>query len=231
MAYKKRLDGRKFDELRDLEMKVGIIGNADGSAMFRIGRTKVIAAVYGPRLLHPQRLREMDKGLIRAYYRMLPFSVYDRKNPKPGRRDIELSMVIKEALEESIFLEEFGNAAIDIHIYVVQADAGSRCASICAATLALADAGIPMKDLVTAVSAGVVDEQIVLDLDYQEEAYEEGHVVDMPVAYSENISKITLLQMDGIATEKQIKEALDLGIQGCLKIKEKMIEVLKQKYE
>ncbi len=230
MAYKKRHDGRKFDELREVEMKVGVVDSADGSAMFRIGRTKIIAAVYGPKLLHPQRLRETDKGVLRAYYRMLPFSVGDRKNPRPGRREIELSMVIKEALESSIFLEEFGNAVIDVHIYVVQADAGSRCASICAASLALANAGVPMKDVVASVSAGVVDGQVVLDLNYQEEAHEEGYVVDMPIAYVENLDKVTLLQMDGIATEEQVKEALKLGISGCKKIKEEMQKALRQKF-
>ncbi|PIN99745.1 exosome complex exonuclease Rrp41 [archaeon CG10_big_fil_rev_8_21_14_0_10_43_11] len=230
MAYKKRLDGRKFDQMRDIDIKLGVVANADGSAQFSMGRTKIIAAVYGPKTLHPQRLREADKGIIRAYYRMLPFSVSERKTPRPGRREIELSMVIKEALEESVFLEEFGQAVIDVHIYVVQADAGSRCASICAATLALADAGIPMKDFVASVSAGVVDGEVVLDLNYQEEAYEDGDVVDMPIAYVENLNKVTLLQLDGKATEKQAIDALKLGIEGCKIIKGKMQNALKQKF-
>src|SRR3990170_3363788 len=124
MAYKKRLDGRKIDETRPISMAVKIIENADGSASFQIGNTKVIAAVYGPKTLHPQRFRNVEKGMLRVNYRMLPFSVRDRKNPKPGRREIEISKVIKEALEASVFLEDYGNAVVDVHVYVVQGDAG-----------------------------------------------------------------------------------------------------------
>ena len=60
MAYKKRIDKRKFDETRPISMEVSVVPNADGSAVFQIGDTKVIAAVYGPRTLHPQRLRELQ---------------------------------------------------------------------------------------------------------------------------------------------------------------------------
>jgi exosome complex component RRP41 len=230
MAYKKRIDKRKFDETRPISMEVSVVPNADGSAVFQIGDTKVIAAVYGPRILHPQRLRELQKGLIRAYYRMMPFSVPDRKNPRPGRREIELSKVIKEAFESTIFLEEFGDAVIDIHVYVVQGDAGTRCAAICAASLALADAGVPMKDLVTSVAAGSVDGQILVDLNYDEESYE-GVVTDMAIAYNENLDQVTLLQMDGVISDKDMIKALKMGVEACKKIKKEMQETLRKRYE
>ena len=231
MTYKKRLDGRKFDEPRPIKMRVNILENANGSAEFSIGNTKVVAAVYGPKTLHPQRLRNMEKGLLRVTYRMLPFSVRDRKNPRPGRREIEISKVIKESLESAIFLEEFGNAVIDVHVYVVQGDAGTRCAAICAASLALADAGIPMNDLVAAVSAGEVDGQVLVDLTYDEEHYEEGKVTDMPVAYNENLNKVTLLQMDGRISGKNLIEGLKMGVQACKNIKSMMQKELKKRYE
>jgi exosome complex component RRP41 len=230
MAYKKRLDKRKFDELRPMNMEVGVVSNADGSAMFQIGETKIIAGVWGPKTLHPQRLRETGTGIIRAYYRMMPFSVPERKNPRPGRREIELSKVIKEAFETSIFLEDYGNAVIDIHVYVVQGDAGTRCAAICAASLALADAGVPMKDLVASVAAGSVDGQVVLDLTYDEESHE-GEVTDMAIAYNENLDKVTLLQMDGNISDKKMMEALKVGVEGCKKIKKEMQKALRKRYE
>lgn len=230
MVYKKRLDGRKFNETRPVKMLLNVVENADGSAEFWMGNTKVIAAVYGPKTLHPQRLREVEKGLVRVHYRMMPFSVSERKNPKPGRREIEISKVIKESLESAVFLEEFGNAVIDVHVYVVQGDAGTRCAAICAASLAMADAGIPMNDMVSAVSAGSIDGQVVVDLTYDEEHYE-GEVTDMPIAYNENLNKITLLQMDGKINQEKAMEALKLGIGSCKQIKKQMQESLRKRYE
>ncbi len=231
MAYKKRFDNRKFEEMRPYTMKVHVLENADGSAEFAMGNTKVIAAVYGPKTLHPQRLRTIERGQLRVTYRMLPFSVSERKNPRPGRREIEISRVMKEAIESSIFMEEFGNAVVDVYIYVVQGDAGTRCASINAASLALADAGIPMSDLVSAVAAGVVDNQVVIDLTYDEEHYEDGYVTDIPVAYNENNDKVTLLQLDGNVTEKQLNDAIKLGIESCKKLKADMQKELKKRYE
>jgi len=228
MAQAKRMDGRKFDEMRPRSIKVGVVKNADGSAIYQQGRTKVLAAVYGPKTLHPQRLRDVDKGKLRVTYRMLPFSVEEHKSPKPGRRDIELGLVIKEALESSIFLEEFGNAVVDVHVYILQSDAGSRCASICAASLALADAGIPMRDLVSSVAGGLVNGQPVIDLTADEE-HTEG-AVDMAMAYNENLDKLTLLQMDGRIDDKQLMSVIDLAIKCSKQIKGEMIDALKSKY-
>ena len=75
MAYTKRPDGRKFDELRLIKAEIGIIPNADGSALFAFGDTIAIAAVYGPKPLHPQHLQNPERGVIRCNYNMLPFSL------------------------------------------------------------------------------------------------------------------------------------------------------------
>ena len=230
MVYKKRLDGRKYDELRPITAEVGMLKNADGSAVYQQGGTKMMAAVFGPKTLHPQRLRDAEKGVLRVYYRMFPFSVFDRKNPRPSRREIEISMVIRNALEPVIFLEEFANAAIDVYVYVMQGDAGTRTAAICAASLALADAGIPMKDLVSSTSAGLIDGQELLDLTYDEEAFD-GEVSDIPIAYTELLEEVTLLQMDGRADQDKLIKALELGVKGCLDIKKILIQTLKKKYE
>jgi len=74
MAYNKRVDGRKLDQLRPMEAKAGIIPNADGSAFFKIGKTIAYAAVYGPRELYPKFLQDPKKGIIRCHYSMMPFS-------------------------------------------------------------------------------------------------------------------------------------------------------------
>src|SRR3990167_4571714 len=179
----KRLDGRKLNELRPMTAKVGIIPNADGSAMFAFGNTVAIAAVYGPRKLHPQHMQNPSSGVLRCNYDLLSFSVEDRKKPGPSRRSQESSKVTGWALEPVIDLKEFPNTVIDVQIYILQADAGTRTAGINAASMALAHAGIPMKNLICSVAIGKQDKELVVDLNKEEEDYHEGEgATDFPLA-------------------------------------------------
>ncbi len=232
-GYTKRLDGRKsFEDLRPITAKAGIIPRADGSAYFRIGRTIAYAAVYGPREMHPKFLQDPKKGVLRCNYNMMPFSGSgDRVRPGGSRRSKEISMVTEKALHSAVDLSGFPNAVVDVYIELPQCDAGSRCAGICAASIALADAGIPMKDLIAAVSVGRVDDQIVVDLDYQEEAYEDGPVADVPVAVMPSTNQITLLQMDGEIEKEQLHKALMLAVKKCEQINVIQKAALKEKYK
>ncbi|MGB9778452.1 MAG: exosome complex exonuclease Rrp41, partial [Candidatus Bathyarchaeales archaeon] len=163
----------------------------------------------------------------RCRYHMAPFSVQERKSPAPSRREIELSKVIREALEPSIFLEYYPKTGIDIFIEVLQADGSTRCASIVAASLALADAGIPMRDLVVACSAGKIDDTIILDLMDTEDKM---GLADVPLALMPNLNAITLLQMDGTLTLEEFEKAVNLALEGCKKIYALQKEALKSKY-
>jgi exosome complex component RRP41 len=223
-----RLDGRKPEELRSIKIEVGILPNADGSAYIQQGKNKILAGVYGPREMHPKHLALQDRTVLRCRYHMAPFSVQERKSPAPSRRDIELSKVIREALEPSIFLEYYPRTGIDVFVEILQADGGTRCASITAASLALADAGIPMRDLVVACAAGKADDTIVLDLMDTED--KKGGA-DVPVALMPNLNAITLLQMDGILTLEEFEKAVNLALKGCRKIYIMQKEALKAKYE
>lgn len=224
----KRLDGRKLDELRSIEAKVGVIKNADGSAMFRLGNTTAIAGVYGPRKVLPRHEEEAERAILRTDYSMAAFSTSTRSRPGPNRRSTEISKVIREALEPVIFLEEFPKTAIDVHIEVLQADASTRCVGLNAAVLALADAGIPMRDLVASCSAGKINSTVVLDIAGEEDC--EGEL-DMPVAYYPKNKAINLLQMDGLTDKKEFKEIITLAIKGCEKIYEEQKKALRKKYE
>ena len=86
----------------------------------------------------------------------------ERKSPAPSRREVELSKVIKECLEPALFRALNPRTGVDLYVEVLQADGGTRCASITAAALALADAGVPMRDLVVACAAGKIDDTVVL---------------------------------------------------------------------
>ncbi len=222
-----RLDGRRFDETRQIEARVGILKNAEGSAYFRLGDTIAIAGVYGPRKVFPKHQEESEKAILRTKYSMAPFSTIERSRPGLSRRSMEISMVTRQALIPVVFLDEFPRTAIDVHIEVLQADASTRCVGINAAALALADAGIPMRDLIASCSAGKIAGHIVLDIAGKEDTAGD---LDLPVAYYPKEKKITLLQMDGIAARDEIKNILQLAVKGCEKIYEKQKEALRKKY-
>ena len=228
-VYSKRFDGRGFDELRSMSAKVGVIPRADGSAMFQIGKTMAYAAVYGPRDLHPKFMQNPETGILRVNYNMMPFSGHgNRVRPGGGRRSKEISMVIQNALLPVLNLKEYPNAVVDIFVELPQTDAGTRCAAITAAAMALADAGLEMKDLVCAVAAGRVMDKVVLDLNYLEDSHEDG--ADIPVAILPNSGKVTLLQMDGEVTREQLKEAITKAKDACKKIYELQKAALKARF-
>jgi exosome complex component RRP41 len=222
-----RLDGRKPDELRPIKIEVGVLSNADGSAYIEHGKNKILAAAFGPREMHPKHLSLPDRMVLRCRYHMAPFSVQERKSPAPSRREVELSKVIKESLEPSLFVELYPRTGVDVFIEVLQADGGTRCASITAASLAIADAGIPMRDLVVACAAGKVEDTVVLDLMDTEDKV---GAADVPVAFMPNLNAVTLLQMDGILSPEEFEKAVNMATEGCRKIYAMQKEALKNKY-
>lgn len=223
----KRPDGRKVDELRKITAKVGIIPNADGSAMFSFGDTVAIAAVYGPKKMHPQHAQNPEKGTLRCNYNMLSFSVTERIRPGPSRRSTEISKITEWALEPVLMINDFQGNVVDVHINILQANASTRCAGINAAAMALAHAGIPMKNLVSSVSIGKLDKQIVADLIKEEEDWEEGEgATDIPVTMTAD-GKITHIQLDGKITRKQLSGVLELAREKTKEIYEIQKKTLK----
>lgn len=224
----KRVDGREKDEVRETKMEVGVLDEADGSAMVETGNTRVVASVFGPQELHPKHLQESDRAVIKMRYNMAPFSVDDRMRPGPNRRAKEIGLVAKRALEPAIELERFPTAGIDISMEVVESDGGTRVTGINAAALALADAGIPMKGLVSACASGVVEDTVVNDVNGIED--KKGNA-DVPIAVINGGDEITLLQMDGDLTQEQVDECISMAKKGCESLYEQQRETLIQKYE
>jgi len=222
-----RTDGRRLNDLRPTRIEVGILSNADGSAYIEQGKNKILAAVYGPKEAHPKHLSLPDRSRLRCRYHMAPFSVDERKSPAPSRREHELSKIIREALEPAVFLEYYPRTSIDLFIEVLQADGGTRCAGLTVASLSLADAGIPMRDLTVACAAGKVEGQLVLDLNDIEDKKGEA---DVPLAYMPNLNAITLLQMDGQLTLEEFEKAINISLEGCKQLYQIQKEALKAKY-
>jgi exosome complex component RRP41 len=126
-----------------------------------------------------------------------------------------------------LILEDYPRTAIQIYVEVLQSDGGSRVAGITAASLALADAGINMRDLVVGCAVGKVDDKIVLDLNDTEDKEGSG---DMPFAFMPNLNQITLLQLDGLFTLEEFKQALEMAKDGAKKVYDMQREALLKKY-
>jgi len=213
----KRIDNRRVDELRKLNAELNISKNTKGSAMFTIGNTIAVATVYGPMEVFPRFLEDNDKAILEVNYNMLPFSTDERNRPGFSRRSVEISSVIKRVFENVIFLEDFPKTKIIINVDILSADASTRCAAINASSMALALAGIPMKDLVASCSVGKIENTLVLDIAGKEDT--EGEV-DLPVAYLPLTDEILLLQMDGILKKEEFEKLLELAKKGCMQIYE-----------
>ncbi|KAK7332776.1 hypothetical protein VNO80_29531 [Phaseolus coccineus] len=218
-----RLDGRRPMEMRQIRAEIGAVSKADGSAIFEMGNTKVIAAVYGPREVQ-NRSQISNHALVRCEYSMANFSTGDRMRKSKGdRRSTEISLVIRQTMEASILTHLLPRSQIDIYVQVLQADGGTRSACINAATLALADAGIPMRDLVTSCSAGYLNSTSLLDLNYVEDS---AGGPDVTLGILPKLDKVTLLQMDSKLPIDILENVMQLAIEGCKAIANYIREIL-----
>src|SRR2546422_11110160 len=147
-ANGKRTDGRGIDDLREVNITVGSVKNADGSAFIEFGKNKILAAVYGPREVHPKHMAQSDRCVLRCRYHMSPFSTDTRKNPAPSRREVGISRVMRESLEPALMLEDYPRAAIDVCVEMLQSDGGSRCEGIAAAAAGPRHTCITMPQLI-----------------------------------------------------------------------------------
>lgn len=223
----KRTDGRTPDQLRPMEMEVGVISAADGSAKVAFGNTVALASVYGPRELFPRFMQESDTGILRTRYNMAPFSVDDRKRPGSDRRGTEISKVMKNALEPALFLQEFPKVTVDAFVEVIQADGSTRVTGINAASIALAAAGIPMSNLVSACSVGKIDGTLVVDLNGKEDNFGEA---DMVFGTISERGEVTLLQMDGVLTKDEVLTLLRMAESSCKKVLEAQKQAVREYY-
>ena len=220
--------GRKVDELREIKIEAGVLSAADGSAYLEWGDNKVLAAVYGPRECHPRHDQDPTQARVRVRYNMAAFSVSDRKRPGPDRRSREISKISSEAFEPVVLSHLYPRTAIDVFIEIIEAEAGTRCAGLTAASVALADAGIPMKGLVASCAGGKIADTVVLDLNREEDNFGEA---DLPMAVVPKTGEVVLLQMDGHFTHPQFEQAFEMVYDACYRVYEVQKAALMRKYE
>ena len=235
-----RSDGRKWDELRPVKISRGIMKYAEGSALIETGETKVLCtATFEDRV--PPFLKDTGKGWVTAEYSMLPRSTKERitrdsVRGKIGGRSHEIQRIIGRALRSVIDLGKLGERSLTIDCDVLQADGGTRTASITGAFVALSDAALnlirqgvisenPIVDFIAAVSVGIVGGKPALDLNYEEDSNAE---VDMNVAMT---GSGLLVEVQGTAegkpfSKKNLNALIKLSEKGITELIEKQKEIL-----
>jgi ribonuclease PH len=236
-----RVDGRKADELRRIKITRNYLKNVEGSALIEMGETKVICAATIEESV-PPFLRGKGTGWVTAEYAMLPRSSaqrIQRERNKVGGRTHEIQRLIGRSLRSVVDMEALGERSVLIDCDVVQADGGTRTASITGAYIALVDAlrfiagkgkidAVPVTDYLAAVSVGIVDGTPMLDLCYTEDSSAE---VDMNLVMT---GKGGIVEVQGTAegepfSKVELGRLLALGEKGIKSLIKKQKDLLKLK--
>ena len=208
-----RLDGRRPKETRRMRCVMTVLPAADGSATFEAGNTKVLAAAYGPREAPLRSDALHDRCVVKGEFSQAAFSSDQRRRRGKGdRRSLELGRVITRALETCIMTELMPRSQIDINVVVLQSDGGVRAAAMNACVLALADAGVPLRDTMASCSAGYLDGTCILDINHLEES---GGGPEIHVASLVNLDKIVLVQSDHKCAIDVFEPTHALALEGC----------------
>lgn len=208
-----RLDGRRAHELRRIRCKLGVFSQPDGSAYLEQGNTKVLVAVYGPHQASSKKSLH-EEVIVNCQYSMATFSTGERKNrPRGDRKSQEMTMHLRQALSAAIKTELYPKSQIDVFIEILQADGGNFCASVNAATLALVDAGICLKEYVCACTASLANNDIPLvDVSHLEEV---SGGPTLTVASLPSSGKIAFMEMSQRFHLDRLPHVLQKALDGC----------------
>jgi len=220
-----RLDGRRPREIRRITCEIGLFHRADGSAFYTQGNTKVIASIYGPQSVQQRFKMENDRCIVECEFTESSFSRSERRKfSKGNRKSKEAALSIKKTFESVILTHLYPRTQINIFVQVLTDDGGAISAAFNAVTLALVNAGIPMKAFVTGCSAGFVDNTAILDINSTERAAG-GPVMHM--AIHPKTEKVAYLSMENKLLMENFEDVMELAVGGCKKIH----QVLKQKVQ
>jgi ribonuclease PH len=235
-----RADGRGWNEIRELKITRDFLKYPDGAVLIEMGSTKVICTATLEDTT-PPFLKNTGKGWLTAEYSMIPMATQVRtaresSRGRVGGRTHEIQRLIGRSLRAVTDLEKFGERTIYIDCDVIQADGGTRTASITGGFVALVELfrklkkkGVvnvmPVDDYVSAVSVGIVDKRIYLDLDYEEDSNAE---VDMNFVMT---GRGLFIEVQGTAEEVPfsrdfLNRMTDVAVQGITEITKKQVEVL-----
>jgi exosome complex component RRP41 len=177
---------------------------------------------------HPRKIQLQDQAVIDVRYNMAPFSTSDRIRPGFNRRSREISKVTAEAFASTVMVERYPRSKIRIEIEILSAEAGTRCVGITAASVALADAGIPMRGMIVGVASGKIEDTVVLDLDKAEDNYGQA---DLPMGIMPTTGEIAFMQMDGDLSMDELQQAIDYNFTAAAEIHDIMEVALRAHYD
>ncbi|CAG8497794.1 7299_t:CDS:2 [Diversispora eburnea] len=209
-----RHNGRNLEDIRSI---------SNGSAFIELNKTKIVCGVYGPRQTKIPAFS--GKGNLNCEIKFAPFSCPKRRPPYRDSQEKELSQLIYEALTPSIRLDLLPKSTIDIYITILENDGTASClaAAITCASVAVADAGIEMLDLVPACSASYINGHIFMDSDLIEEKRESGSLV---LSYMPSLKEITHILQSGEVELNLTSQAIEQCTDSCSKIYSIMIDSL-----
>lgn len=219
-----RIDGRKCDEIRPIYLKSGIVQKANGSSYLETRGTKLVCSVYGPRD-NPRKHEYSSTGTITVELSYAPFARTERLSVHADRQSKEYSGLIIEALHSAICLDSYPKAQIDVYINVLEDNGNTLSHAIVAASVALADAGIEMLDLVTSCSA-VFNDKLMLTDPTNEEINHADVFGNITVAYLPSLNEISCLLKDGAQDVNDSISSINSCIESCLRIHSVMKECL-----
>jgi exosome complex component RRP41 len=224
-----RVDGRRFNELRSFDCSINTHPHAaDGSAYISQGNTKVLCLVRGPSDNLPANSNaslSANEPIISVSIIQPPYAKMERKSiSKNDRRLMELSIIIKRALQQSIVKKNYSRTFIEISITLLQLDGGLLPACINASTLALIDAGIAMYDYITAINIALYDNYPLLDTN----VLEENDLSFLTIGIVGNSNKINLLLMEDKIPLDKLQKLIDLGIIGCHNLRQLMDQSVRE---
>ncbi|XP_021916028.1 exosome complex component RRP41 isoform X2 [Zootermopsis nevadensis] len=216
-----RLDGRRANELRQIRCKLGVFSQPDGSAYLEQGNTKIRGS--RTKSLH-------DKALVNCQYSMATFSTGERKRrPRGDRKSQEMSMHLRQALQAAIRVEVYPRSQIDIFVEVLQADGGNYCACVNAATLAIMDAGIPMKEYMVACTASLGNGDVPLvDISHLEE---NSGGPNLTVAALPLSGQVALMEMSQRFHLDHLPKVVECALQGCRDIHQILDQAVRRHIE
>lgn len=223
-----RFDGRRANELRKIKCKLGVFSQPDGSAYLEQGNTKVLAAVYGPHQIRGSRIKPIhDAVVVNCQYSMATFSTGERKKrPRGDKKSTEMTMHLKQALSSVIKTELYPRSQIDVFLEVLQADGGNYCVCLNAATMALIDAGIPLKEYVIACNASLANGEVPLvDISHLEET---SGGSTLTVAMLPLSGQIALMEMSQRFHLDHLDVVLETAMKGCKDIYEILDTVVRE---
>jgi len=222
-----RVDGRRATETRRIRCKLGVFEQADGSAYFEQGNTRCLVSVSGPHDITRHGNVKADRATIHCDYAVATFSSGERRRSTRGSRQaIETGLLIANTFESVILVEQFPRSQIDICIQVIQGDGGLLNAAINATTLALIDAGIPLKDFLVSCSASWIEGTTLCDLNYMEESAQ--GCCKLPIALLPKTDKVAMMQTDEIVELDRLKDVLEMASKGCHLIHDIMLREVRE---